>query len=1167
MTRLEIRLLGSFETALDDRPVTDFESETVRGLLAYLAAYPGRFHQRSTVAELFWPERPEGAGLANLRHALATLRSSVGDRDAVRPVLDASRHQLRLDPEADVWIDLLEFNEHASVTETAVDATVRWEKAIALHRGLFLADLDLRVGSDWEEWIVITREQTSRTVVDVLRKLTDRYEVQGAYGKAVSTVRRLLEMDPWDEQANRRLMRLLAMTDQRSEALSQYEVFAEMLRSELGSSPADATRVLYEQIRDGWMPPETPIPVRLPGFLTGRAGGAVPGQPFVDRDAEVSWLMARLRAATTGAGQAMLVSGEAGIGKTMLLHEFARRAQAAVPELVVAGGRCNAYTGTGDPYLPFRQILNLLAGDVESQWIAGGLTRDHAEQLWMTMPDTARLLLDRGPDLVGSMIDGRSLVVRLIGAAPTAPWVRHLRDLAESVSQRPAGAQRAQPAVFDAYAQVLTGLSLRRPLLLVVDDLQWIDQGSIGLLFHLARLLSGFRIALALAFRSEAIEPGRTGGSGPVSSLLNELRITFGDCALALEGNGAFIDALLDVDTNRIGSDFRRTLHRYTGGNPLFVTELLAGMKERGEVILDAGSIWVAAEHPDWDRVPARVEAVVAERLARATPSLAADLRVAAVQGEDFVAESVAAVRGVDAVEVNERLAEAARPPLRVVEPVGVERVDGAVRSRYRFRHLLFQRCLYRSLDELQRVRLHEETGRALEQAHENDPEAIAVDLVRNFEEGGRPDKAIQYAQMAAQRALRLSAHDEAIIHLRHALELVSTLPATSERDRLHLGLLVALGAALQAARGYAAPDTGDAYARAEEICQRLGDAPEVAQALAAAATFQALRGRFDQAVDLSEKLLNLAGRLGDPLYVALAQLSLGWQLLPLGRIAEAHHHLQQMVDFYEPARHGWLAFAFGTDPGVTALAWSSWTLWFLGYPDQADEEARQTIDLARQQNHSPTLAFALAVAGVVFQQIRGEFEETIPTIDELEALAGREHLAQFEAFALVYRGYSEGKLGDPQDGIARIRQGLADLEGIGTDAYRANFLVNLADLCVATGELQEAQSMLEAAQELIDRTGERFVQPTLHLATGQVRLAARDHIGAETAFEAASQIARTQGNRMLELRAAIALSELRQGQVRADEPLEQLRSVYEWFTEGFDTPDLVAARALLDRV
>jgi tetratricopeptide (TPR) repeat protein len=779
------------------------------------------------------------------------------------------------------------------------------------------------------------------------------------------------------------------------------------------------------------------------------------------------------------------------------------------------------------------------------------------------MPDTARLLLERGQDLVGAMVAGQALATRLIGAAPTSEWLPRLCDLVESAAHRPPGAHGSQPAILDAYTQVVAGLSLHRPLLLVVDDLQWIDRGSIGLLFHLARMLAGFRIQLALAFRPEATR--EKDEANPVASLLNEIRALFGDCVLEVEGRRAFVDAMLDVETNRIDAGFRSTLHRFTGGHPLFVAEVLASMKERGEIVRDADGAWAVRENPDWDRLPARVEAVVEERLARATSALAADLRVAAVQGEDFVVEAAARVRGVEAEVFDARLVEAVQPPLRVVEPVGIEGGNGAARSRYRFRHVLFQRHLYGSLDEVRRARLHEATGRALEQLWKDAPSAIAVELVRHFDLGGRPDRALHYAQMAAQRALELSAHDEAIVHLRHALALIPAMPATSDLDRRHLGLLISLGAALQAARGYAAPETGDAYARAEEICGRLGDLPEVAQALAAAATFHALRGRFDQAVDLSKRLLDVAERLGDPLLLALAHLSFGWQLLPLGRIEEAHRHLQEMVAFYDPAQHGWLAHAFGTDPGVTAIAWSSWTLWFLGYPDQAVDHSRRAIDLARHLGHGPTLAFALAVAGTVFHLLRNDHEAALPAIEELEDVAGRKHLAQFQAFARVYQGSVEGRLGDTHLGIAAIRQGLSMLEDIGTDAYRVFFLVAMAEMHSATGEIGEAQATLKEAQDLIGRTGEHLVEPTLWLVSGRVQLAGGDQAAAQEAFEAAVEIAHAQGNKMLELRALVAIDELRLAQGLAPGEHHRLRSIYESFTEGFDAPDLLAAATVLD--
>jgi DNA-binding SARP family transcriptional activator/tRNA A-37 threonylcarbamoyl transferase component Bud32 len=505
--------------------------------------------------------------------------------------------------------------------------------------------------------------------------------------------------------------------------------------------------------------------------------GAAEGPVFVAREQELGRLDALLDLALAAQSLVAFVVGEAGQGKTTLLQAFARRAMQAHPELIVAGGNCNAYTGAGDPYLPFREILELLTGDVEARALAGRLRREQAERLWNSLPATAQALLDVGPDLLDTFISARTLLSRAAASVTGgAAWLTELQALAESKATAPMGPQ--QQDLFEQYAKVVQHLARRAPLLLILDDLQWADLGSTNLLLHLGRRLKGCRVLIVGAYRPADVAMGRDGERHPLERVVGELRRDFGEIVLDLsraEGR-AFVDALLDSEPNLIDEAFRATLYQQTGGHPLFTIELLRDVQERGALVRDDAGRWVAAANLDWSSLPARVEGAIGERIGRLAVPLRELLQVASVEGEEFTAEVVAQVLGADEHEVVGRLSHELDQTHHLVQALGIRRA-GAVRlSRYRFRHILIQRYLYGSLDDVVRAYHHEAVGHALEVLYGAQASEVAAQLAWHFEVAQLPEKAAVYHDQAGDQARRSVALDAAIHSYQTALEQWPTL-------------------------------------------------------------------------------------------------------------------------------------------------------------------------------------------------------------------------------------------------------------------------------------------------------------------------------------------------------------------------------------------------------
>ena len=444
----------------------------------------------------------------------------------------------------------------------------------------------------------------------------------------------------------------------------------------------------------------------------------------------------------------------------------------AHPDLVVAWGSCNGYTGIGDPYLPFREILELLTGNVEVDALAGQLRRDHANRLWHTLPAAAQALLDVGSDLLDTFVSARGLLRRATAyAGDEAAWVQHLQELVSRKITRPTDPR--QQDLFEQYARVMQALARRSALLLILDDLQWADRGSTNLLLHLGRRLKGCRVLIVGAYRPADVAIGRGGERHPLEHVVGELQRDFGEIRLDLghaEGR-LLVDALLDSEPNQLDEAFRAALYQQTGGHPLFTIELLRDMQERGELARDEAGRWIASPHLHWIRLPARVEGVIGERVGRLDARLREVLQVASVEGEEFTAEVVARVVGADEHEIVRQLSRELDQTHHLVRARGVRRDEGLRLSRYRFQHILIQRYLYHSLDDVERSYQHEAVGHALEVLYGTRLAEIAAQLVWHFEAAQMPAKAASYNDLAGDQARRSAALEEAVHYYQAALE------------------------------------------------------------------------------------------------------------------------------------------------------------------------------------------------------------------------------------------------------------------------------------------------------------------------------------------------------------------------------------------------------------
>jgi predicted ATPase len=884
---------------------------------------------------------------------------------------------------------------------------------------------------------------------------------------------------------------------------------------------------------------------------------------FVGREDELRELTRYLEEALAGRGGVCFVTGEAGSGKTALVHHFLQQAEATHAELATAVGTSNSQTGAGDPYLPFREVMAMLTADGSGRQSATEASSDNAARLRTVMVRSVQVLVEVAPELVGLFVPfgklwgglGKAVMVK-------AGWMDRLDDLAK----RSPDVAAEQSRIFEQYTAFLQRLSEEMPLALFLDDLQWADDASLGLLFHLARRTEGYRILILGAYRPNDLALGRNGGRHPLEPIANEVMRYCGDVFIDLDaieqaGNRSFVDELIDAEPNRLAVAFREAVFRRTGGHALFTVELLRAMRERGDLLRDADGRWFEAPSLDWDELPGRVEGVVEERLGRLDRNLADLLTVASVQGEEFLAEVTARAQGLPPRQAVHLLAGPLAEQHRLVSSRGFVRLGANKLSRFRFVHSIFQDYLYDELGEAERAYLHQDVGEALEALSGQHAAEVAAKLAHHFEQAGLYERAAAYRLQAGNRAWRLSASKEAIDHAIRGLELLASLVPTPDQVRLEMDLQTMLATALVVTEGYASDHVHKAYARARELSHQLGNPPAALPALYGLGVFQFARAELEQALDEGQQILELAEQARARAYLFGARLVLGAASMHMGKYQLARQHLETVTNGYDPGQYQDFAYELGHDPAVASLSYLSLALWIQGYPDQALAAKDRALALADTLDHPYTRGYAASFAAMLLQET-GDWPGCQRQAEAALQIGRQGRFPLWQALGGLTRGYALVRQGEVEVGIAEMVEGHMLWHGSGAQLALPYQHAFLADAYLRAGRIAEARQAVEdsfcSAQDVWWLAEQHRLRAELIVREGG------GIADAEAALRRALALAREQGARSLELRAAMSLAALHRDAGQAAGSRDLLRQVYSSFGEGFGTADLQQAQQLL---
>jgi predicted ATPase/DNA-binding winged helix-turn-helix (wHTH) protein len=872
-----------------------------------------------------------------------------------------------------------------------------------------------------------------------------------------------------------------------------------------------------------------------PSLETPPARAAPPASPplVLGRAAELAQLHRCVAQARQGVRQTVFVTGEAGVGKTTVVDALVHQL-ASAEALGLGRGQCIEHYGAGEAYLPILEALGRWGREPGEAGLVACL-RQYAPTWLAQLPALCR------PDELAA------LQPTLLGATSA----RMLRELAEA----------------------LEALAAERPLVLVLEDLHWSDPSTVEALALLARRRDPARLLVLGTYRPvELIVHDH-----PLKVVKQEL-VAHGLC-VEIPLRGLSRPAVAAYVAQRWGAlagheAMAAFVFQRTEGHPLFMVQVVDYLDQQHFLPGVVPSMTDRSEDTAIDPiVPQGLQDLLEAQLERLTATEQQVLEGGSVAGAEFVVASVAAgiQMAPEAVEaVCERLARQGQ----FLEERGLaEWPDGTVSGRYAFRHTLYQEVVYQRLGAGRRARVHRLIGGSEEAGYGARAGERAAALAMHFARGRDAQRAVPYLQQAATNALRHHAHREAIDHLTTALEIIHTLPDTPEHRRMELHVHLTLGPAVIVTQGPASPAVERVYARAQALCQQLGETAQLFPVLRGLWIWAAVGGKFHTAEALGQQLLAVAQEAQDTGHRLEAHRTLATTLFYLGAFTAASTHAQQGWALYDPQQHHALAFQYGQDPGVVCLVYAAWLLWYLGYPNQALARSQEALALARQLSHPHSLTLALHAAATL-HQLRGAVRATQECAEAAYALATEHAYAFYQANSTVLQGWALAVQGHGAEGIAQMCQGIAAYEATGAGLRRTYFLALLAEAYGRAGQVTEGLGLLAQALTVVRTTGEQVYEAELYRLRGELLLApagpgrrtrGSHEADAESSLQQALAGARRQQAKSLELRAALSLAQLWQRQGKRDKAHELLAPTYGWFTEGFDTADLQEAKALLE--
>jgi DNA-binding SARP family transcriptional activator/predicted ATPase len=985
-----IQMLGGLRLSYRDRAVMAVNTNRLQALFAYLALHTGVLQSREHLAFLFWPDSTEAQARTNLRQLLHHLRSALPDGGEF---ITADSQNILWRHNADFAIDVVDFENAAARAQEAAKrgdsaaSRKELESAALLYGGDFMPGL-------YDEWVEVERKRLRQKCSDVLDDLISLLEQTGEFSSAIQYAERLLSLDPVSETSYQTLMHLHALKGDRAAALLVYHQCVTILRRELDTEPGPATRKLRDELTR-----QDVIPSGAPD-VSGGSGAAQ--FALTGRQHEFNQLLDVWKTVESGHASFVVVTGESGIGKTRLLEELLTWASRR--GVSTAHARCYAAEGR----LAYAPVADWIRSPVLRPLLSG-LPLSQLSELVRVLPE----LLVEHPHLG-------------VPAPLSEGWQRH--------------------HFYEALARAV--LNGPRPLLLLIDDLQWCDQETMEWLHYLLRLDNKAQLLVAGTARVEELNDRH-----PLLFLMRELSRDGSSLEIPLGSLSSKETARLaaQVSDKQLDAEFILELYRETDGNPLFVIETVR-----------AGLL---------SSLPPKVHAVLSTRLAQLSPKAQDLTSMAACVGRAFTAELLARASHSNEDDLVSLLDELWQR--RIIKLEGDEFYD--------FSHDKLREVAYAELSPARRQLYHRRIAESIAELSKADTDTVSAELARHYEQAFLPARAVPLYYEAAKVSRQRYAETEAIGYLTRALRLIESFPEGIERDQTELDLLVTLGLSLSVTRGYAVAEVGRVYARARMLCEsNVGTKDHFFTVLWGSWVFHAVRGDLQVAREMAARLLQVAREIGNVVMIAAAHLATGSSLFHLGELAQCRVHFQEALAGTDASDQPIYMTVFGPELGVFCLSYLSHTLWMLGDGEQSTEYGHAALARAQRVAHPFSVALALDYASML-HQFRGEPAAAAEKATECAAVCRQYGFNYYLAWTSIIRGWALAETGSAKDGLAEIQQGLANLAEQEAGLRAPYYQALLAQAFARAGDIDAALKCLSQALLIREKNGESWSDPLIH--------------------------------------------------------------------------------------
>jgi tetratricopeptide (TPR) repeat protein len=623
----------------------------------------------------------------------------------------------------------------------------------------------------------------------------------------------------------------------------------------------------------------------------------------------------------------------------------------------------------------------------------------------------------------------------------------------------------------------------------------------------------------------------------------------------------------LQFPGHRFPADFAAVIHAKTDGSPLFMADLVRYLRDTGGIVEENGNWVVARSLPEGPRdLPESVRSMIQRKIEQVDERDRKLLVAASVQGHEFDSAVVSEAVEMDAADVEDRLEALERVYVFVKRGEEREFPDRSLTLNYQFVHVLYQNLLYASLQPTRRAALSGRVARALVTRYRDQVTSVAARVAVLFEGARDFAAAAKYFHLAAHRSAELFAYGESLSLAQRGLAAVDAMADDQARKKQELALQMIKGVALRSKTGWATPEIEQVFTRARQLCQELQEPPQLIPVLWATTLFLLIRGNLRECRERAGELMAQAERSGVEAYLMAAHHVNGVVREFMGDFADARAFLERCRELHHPSQLLTYVAMYGQDPGITARAMSSRSLWALGYPDRALERAQETLSIARGQRQPLSLAFALVVIQGI-RLYRGEVADALAIGEEIAALCSEYKLPQEKLWSQAFQGYAMTLVASICEGIDVLKASLAAQHAISAGLVRPAFLAQLADALGRAGRIDEGLQAVAEGLVHAERYSEDGYRAELYRVRGELLRRAGQAEPAEASFREALGFAGRQQAKSFELRAATALARLFYISGRGQEGCAILSPVYNWFTEGHDTADLVEARGLLSQM